>query len=154
MRSFPSAPWLRRTLDRLPAWAHPQWLVTAVAVAVAVAGLAVPLAQADDQDDLKDRQDKVRGQISNVRDDIHEASAKVAKIARKLKRAEGRLATARGRLQDVRSELTDARAAADKLATKLAAADDSDGRAWCNHSGASATDPVCFSRHASIRAES
>lgn len=123
MRFFPSAPWLRRTLDRMPAWAHPQWLVTGVAVLVAVAGLAVPLANADDRDDLKDRQKDVRGQISNVRDDIHEASARVARIARSLRQAQGRLSTARARLADVRGELATARALADRLATRLAAAE-------------------------------
>src|SRR5690242_6070605 len=34
---------------------------------------------------------------------------------------------------------------------ELAAADDADGRAGLNHSGASATDPVCRARHSSRR---
>ena len=97
MRFFPSAPRLRRTLDRLPTWAHPQWLVTAVAVVVAVAGLAMPIAHADDGDDLKDKQKRVQGQISSVKGEIHEASAKVAKIAGQLKTARSQLATAQAR---------------------------------------------------------
>lgn len=123
MRSFPSAPWLRRTLDRMPAWAHPQWLVTAVAVVVALAGLAVPIAHADDRDDLEDKQDQVRGQISGVKDDIHEASARVAKISAQLRKAQGQLSAARSRLADVRGELAAARTIATQLKAKLAAAE-------------------------------
>lgn len=123
MRSFPSAPWLRRTLDRMPAWAHPQWLVTAVAVVVALAGLAVPIAHADDRDDLEDKQDRVRGQISSVKDDIHEASTRVAKISGQLRKAQGRLRTARSRLADVQGELAAARTVATQLKAKLASAE-------------------------------
>lgn len=123
MRYFPSARRLRRALDRLPVWAHPQWLVTAVAVIVAVAGLAVPLAQADDRDDLEDRQDQVRGQISGVKDEIHEASAKVAKISRELKAAQGKLSAARTRLGAVRTDLANARTRAEALAAKLVSAE-------------------------------
>jgi murein DD-endopeptidase MepM/ murein hydrolase activator NlpD len=119
VRFFPSAPWLSRLRTRLPVWAHPQWLVTGIAVVVAVAGLAVPLANAEDEDDLKDRQNKVQGQIANVKDDIHEASRRVAKIARKLDRARGQLRGARARLQEVRGALRTARATATSLATKL-----------------------------------
>jgi len=123
VRFFPSAPWLRRAvpdlLDRLPVWAHPQWLVTAVATAVAVAGLAVPLANADDRDDLKNKQNQVRGQIADVRGDIHEASQQVAKIAKRLHRAKDRLAAARTRLSTVQGELATAQAAAATLATQL-----------------------------------
>ncbi|TNM37432.1 hypothetical protein FHP29_16515 [Nocardioides albidus] len=125
MRSFPSAPWLRRAhdlRDRLPVWAHPEWLVTAVAVLVAVAGLTVPLAHADDRDDLKHKQNQVKGQIADVRGEIHEASQKVAKIARRLERAKTRLAGARERLASVRADLADAQAAAATLATQLAEA--------------------------------
>lgn len=119
MRSFPSATRFRRATDRLPAWAHPQWLVTALAVVVALAGLAMPLAHADDRDDLEDKQDQVQGQISSVKDDIHEASAKVAKIARQLKKARSELAAAQSRLGAVRADLKEARAAAAALAAKL-----------------------------------
>lgn len=123
MRSFPSAPRLRRTLDRLPAWAHPQWLVTAIAVVVAIAGLAVPLAHADDRDDLKNKQKQVQGQISGVKGDIHEASAKAARIQRKLDAARKDLAGARSRLSSVRSDLRDARVTAHKLAARLETAE-------------------------------
>lgn len=123
MRSFPSAPWLRRTLDRMPAWAHPQWLVTELAAVVAVAGLAVPIAHADDRDDLEDKQDQVRGQISDVKDDIHEASARVAKISAQLRKAQGQLSAARSRLADVRGELAAARTIATQLKAKLATAE-------------------------------
>lgn len=109
--------------DRLPTWAHPQWLVTAVAVIVAVAGLAVPLAHADDRDDLEDRQDQVQGQISDVKGDIHEASQKAAKIARQLKKARNQLSVARSRLSAVQADLKEARVAADKLARKLVIAE-------------------------------
>lgn len=123
MRSFPSAPWLRRTLDRMPAWAHPQWLVTELAVVVALAGLAVPIAHADDRDDLEDKQDQVRGQISDVKGEIHEASARVAKISGQLRKAQGQLSAARSRLADVRGELASARTIATQLKTKLVAAE-------------------------------
>ncbi|WP_435769753.1 M23 family metallopeptidase [Nocardioides sp. SYSU DS0651] len=119
MRSFPSAPLFRRALERVPAWAHPQWLVTGLAVVVALAGLAVPFAQANDRDDLEDRQDKVRGQIADVRDDIGEASRRVATISRKLDRAQGSLRDARADLAKVRGELRDARRTARALARRL-----------------------------------
>ncbi|MFB9763910.1 hypothetical protein ACFFOS_05900, partial [Nocardioides kongjuensis] len=124
MRFFPSAPWLRRALDRLPVWAHPQWLVTAVATLVAVAGLAVPLAHADDRDDLKDKQNHVKGEIASVKGDIHEASQKVAKIAQRLEKAKARLVSARSRLASVQADLANAQAAAATLATELSAAQD------------------------------
>lgn len=123
MRSFPSAPWLSRIRTRLPVWAHPQWLVTGIAVVIAVAGLAVPLANAEDRDDLKDRQNQVEGRIANVRDDIHEASRRVAQIARKLDRTRADLRSARTRLHTVRDELRTARRTANSLATKLDAAE-------------------------------
>ncbi|WP_408898561.1 M23 family metallopeptidase [Nocardioides sp. R1-1] len=127
MRSFPSAPWLRRTLpalrERLPVWAHPQWLVTAVAVVIAIAGLAVPLAHAGDRDDLKDKQNQVRGEIADVKGDIHEASQKVAKIARRLEKAKSALGSARSRLASVQADLAEARAAAATLATQLTEAE-------------------------------
>ncbi|HVK30503.1 MAG TPA: peptidoglycan DD-metalloendopeptidase family protein [Nocardioides sp.] len=107
----------------MPAWAHPQWLVTAVAVVVALAGLAVPIAHADDRDDLEDKQDQVRGQISGVKDDIHEASARVAKISAQLRKAQGQLSAARTRLADVRGELAAARTIATQLKAKLATAE-------------------------------
>lgn len=110
--------------DRLPTWAHPQWLVTAIAVIVAVAGLAVPIAHADDRDDLEDKQDQVRGQISDVKGDIHEASQKVAKIARELKAAQKQLTAAQSRLSAVRTDLGKARAAAAELANKLVLAEE------------------------------
>lgn len=110
--------------DRLPTWAHPQWLVTAIAVIVAVAGLAVPIAHADDRDDLEDKQDQVRGQISDVKGDIHEASQKVAKIARELKAAQKQLTAAQSRLSAVRTDLGRARAAAAELANKLVLAEE------------------------------
>lgn len=124
MRFFPSAPWLRRALDRLPVWAQPQWLVTAVATVVAVAGLAVPLAHADDRDDLKNKQNQVKGEIASVKGDIHEASQKVAKIARRLERAKAALGSARDRLASVQADLADAQAAAATLATQLTQAQD------------------------------
>ncbi len=122
MRFFPSARRLRRALDRLPVWAHPQWLVTAVAVIVAVAGLAVPLAQADDRDDLKDKQGEVRGQIAGVRGEIQEASAKVSEFSGKLRVAQGKLTAARSRLSEVRTDLANARTRAEALAAKLVTA--------------------------------
>lgn len=123
MRSFPSAPWLRRTLDRMPAWAHPQWLVTILAALVAVLGLAVPLANADDRDDLKDKQNQVKGQIKDVKGEINEASAKVASFTGKLRTAEAKLTAARTTLTSVRAELATARARATALRTKLAEAE-------------------------------
>lgn len=110
--------------DRLPTWAHPQWLVTALAAIVALVGLAVPLAHADDRDDLEDKQDQVQGQISDVKGDIHEASQKVAKIALELKAARKQLGAAQSRLSAVRNDLTAARAAAADLASKLVLAEE------------------------------
>ncbi|MBM9460841.1 peptidoglycan DD-metalloendopeptidase family protein [Nocardioides sp. zg-536] len=123
MRFFPSALWPSRALDRLPLWARPQFLVTALVGVVAVAGLAVPLAQADDRNDLKKRQDQVQGKISSKRDEIHEASARVAKISRQLRNARTSLDAARTRLTTVNSRLAKARTAAAALAVKLTQAE-------------------------------
>jgi murein DD-endopeptidase MepM/ murein hydrolase activator NlpD len=120
VRYFPSAPWLRRALERRPAWAHPQWIVTLVAVVVAIAGLTVPLAHADDRNDLKHKQNHVRGQISGVRDLIDEASHQVSRISKRLDRAKGQLTSARIRLKSVRADLVKAQTTATALAAKLA----------------------------------
>ncbi|MDN5744544.1 MAG: peptidoglycan DD-metalloendopeptidase family protein [Nocardioidaceae bacterium] len=100
-------------------WAHPQWLVAAIAVMVAVAGLAVPVAYADDHDDLKNKQKHVQSQISGVKGEIHEASAKVTRIKRKLDAANKNLASAQRRLKTVRADLSQARTTAHKLAVRL-----------------------------------
>ncbi|GAA4811203.1 peptidoglycan DD-metalloendopeptidase family protein [Nocardioides caeni] len=124
MRFFPSASWLRRTLDRLPVWARPEWIVTMTAALVVVAGLAVPLAVADDRDDLENKQDQVQGQINSVQDDIEEASGQVAAISRRLARVRDKLRTARDRLATAQGELADARAVSSRLATQLTKAEE------------------------------
>jgi murein DD-endopeptidase MepM/ murein hydrolase activator NlpD len=123
VRFFPSAPWSIRARSHLPLWAQPQWLVTGLAVVVALAGLAVPLAHAGDRDDLEDRQDKVQGQIKDVKGEIHEASQRVAKIARKLAVAQAELRRARKDLTGVRAQLAEARRTATRLAAELTAAE-------------------------------
>lgn len=122
MRSFPSARAFRRTRERVPVWAHPQWLVTALAVVVAIVGLAVPLAQADDRDDLRNKQNQVQGQIAGVKKDIDEASRTVARLSGRLAETQGQLTAAKNRLAKVQSQLSAARAQASSLATQLATA--------------------------------
>lgn len=119
MRFFPSARWTSGVRSRIPRWAHLEWLATALAVVVALAGLAVPLASAEDRDDLKQRQSQVRGQIKDVKGEIQEASRRVARIARHLRAARVDLSSARTRLRAVRGELRTARVVAARLAVRL-----------------------------------
>ncbi len=124
MRFFPSAPGSGTPTDRrnLPAWLHPQWLVTLLVVLLAGYGLVAPLANADDEDDLKRKQKQVQGQIDQAQDDLHEASRAVSRAAGRLDSARTELRSARAQLTRVRGQLTDARIEAKQLRRQLTAA--------------------------------
>jgi murein DD-endopeptidase MepM/ murein hydrolase activator NlpD len=96
----------------------------AVAAALTIATLAIPIANADDEDDLRDKQDQVQSQIHRAHDDLHEASRAVARSTRRLERAANRLGDARERLQGVRRDLWDARAERLRLTKALVRAQD------------------------------
>lgn len=96
MRYFPSA-----VRPRLAALA---------AGSVALAVLAIPLAQASDEDDLKDRQRDVQSQLGVAADDLHEASRAATRAVQRFEAAQARLEGARSRLAGVRVRLEDARA--------------------------------------------
>ena len=66
MRYFPSAPG-RHVLGR-------RLSLCVLAIAVAVGGLAVPLAHADDGDKLKDKQKDVHAQVEQAQADVEDAS--------------------------------------------------------------------------------
>jgi murein DD-endopeptidase MepM/ murein hydrolase activator NlpD len=109
VRYFPSAPRRR---------------VTAALVAVAsLAALAVPLAHAHDDDDLRSRPREVRGRIADASSDLREASRQVTQATGRLTRVLDRLADARSRLADVRTRLTDARERDARLQDELAQAE-------------------------------
>lgn len=123
MRFFPSAR-RRQAVDpahstALPGWMHPQWVVVYLAAVLAVAGLAIPVATADDSDDLKQRQKQVEGRIDKASEHLEESSRRVARISGRLVSARADLASARKRLTRVRAELGDARALTQKLARRL-----------------------------------
>lgn len=114
----------RRGAVRLPGWLHPQWAVVYLAALLAVAGLAIPVARADDTDDLKQRQQRVEGRIDRASQHLEESSRQVARVTGRLQSAQADLGSARQRLTRVRSDLVDARALRAKLATRLEKAQD------------------------------
>ena len=102
MRYFPSAlalPVLRRRLT-----------LCALASVVAVGGLAVPLAHADDGDRLKDKQKDVQAQIEQVQEEAEEASKAVTAAKAALADAEAQLVTAEANLESSQAEAADAAA--------------------------------------------
>jgi murein DD-endopeptidase MepM/ murein hydrolase activator NlpD len=96
----------------------------AIAAAVAIATLAVPMANADDEDDLRDKRQEVQHQIHKAHDELQEASRAVSRSTRRLERATSELRDARSRLQRTRHHLWDARAERLRLARALVRAQD------------------------------
>jgi murein DD-endopeptidase MepM/ murein hydrolase activator NlpD len=109
VRSFPSAARTR--------------LTAACVGLVSLAALAVPLAHADDDADLKARQRDVKGRIADVTDDLREASRSVTRANARLLDAQDRLDSARTVLQDVRTRLASARERDSRLQDELAQAE-------------------------------
>ena len=103
MRSFPSA--ARRLRRRLT--------LCLLASAVAIGGVAVPLAHADDRDKLKDKHRDVQSQIEQTQEDAEEASKQVAEAKTALATAEAQLVTAQAHLASSQSQAADAQAQLD-----------------------------------------
>lgn len=82
--------------------------VTSMVAAMALGGLAVPLANADD--DLHDRQKTVEKQIESAHSDLQEASKRVQRSTAALEAVRGQLLDAKTKLDDVRTRLAAARA--------------------------------------------
>ena len=110
MRSFPSA-------------ARQRLFAATAVLASLTALLAVPLAQADQDDDLRERQRDVEGRITEATSDLQETSREVARASARLVRAQERLADARADLAGVRADLTDARARDEQLQADLVQAE-------------------------------
>ncbi|KAA1424284.1 M23 family metallopeptidase [Nocardioides antri] len=123
MRSFPSAP-SDSPARPTSSPSRSQRVAALVVAAVAVGSFAAPFANAEGEDDLRDKQAEVEDKIDEVRDDLHEASRAVARTTRRLDRANARLGDARTRLQRLRSDLWDARAERERLARRLVRAED------------------------------
>lgn len=109
MRFFPSA-------------ARQQIAVLSVGL-VSLAALAVPLAHADDDNDLKHRQKQVEGQIDRAAEDLDEASHDSIRANSALTAALGRLTDARARLDRASDRLLAARELDAELRSDLAVAE-------------------------------
>ncbi|MDO9457764.1 M23 family metallopeptidase [Nocardioides sp.] len=90
---------------------------------VSLAALAVPLAHADEDDDLKSRQREVKGKIADAASDLKEASREVTRASARLSRATEQLSAARTELAGVRTRLAAARERDARLKAELATAE-------------------------------
>ncbi|WP_183093120.1 peptidoglycan DD-metalloendopeptidase family protein [Nocardioides stalactiti] len=127
MRSFPSAPYLDDPSTPAANDVRPsrgRRLSALLVGTVAAVAIAAPVANADDEDDLKNEQNQVENQIDQAHDDLHESSKRVARIVHRLESAVDRLGSARERLQTVRRDLWDAREERARLARALVRAED------------------------------
>ncbi|MEI5672360.1 MULTISPECIES: M23 family metallopeptidase [Nocardioides] len=109
MRYFPSA-------------SRPRLSAAVLACALAIGAMAVPLAQAAD-DDLKGKQDKVEQQIEHAHDDLEHSSKEVRRATARLEAAQAKLDAAEDAYAVARAKLTAAQARDTELRTKLAAAE-------------------------------
>ncbi len=109
MRSFPSA--------------ARQRVAASVVGLVSLATLAVPLAHAADDDDLKKKQREVEGRIDDASADLDEASRQASRASRALEQAQAELGAARTQLQGVRTRLQAARERDAQLKLELAQAE-------------------------------
>jgi murein DD-endopeptidase MepM/ murein hydrolase activator NlpD len=109
VRSFPGAS--RRRLA-----------VASLAGAVTLGVVAVPLAQAND-DDLKDRHHQVQQQVEHAQDDLEHASKEAQRAGARLAAAQAQLTSAKAELAGVRRQLAVARERDAASKAKLAAAE-------------------------------
>ncbi|WP_435745548.1 peptidoglycan DD-metalloendopeptidase family protein [Nocardioides sp. SYSU DS0663] len=91
-----------------------------VVCSVAVGGLSVPLAGAED--DLRDRQKQVQKDIDHAHDELEHSSDRLRKATRRLETAVARLDAAEAELADARTRLGAARALDRRMAARLEAA--------------------------------
>lgn len=97
--------------------AHRRRLIAVIAaVSVAIGGVVIPLAAADD---LKDKQSQLQRDIKRKSQDVQHSSAAARRASRALARAESRLESAQDRLATKRGELTAAQILDDRMQAKL-----------------------------------
>jgi murein DD-endopeptidase MepM/ murein hydrolase activator NlpD len=97
--------------------AHRRRLIAAIAaVSVAIGGVVIPLAAADD---LKDKQSQLQRDIKRKSQDLQHSSQAARRASRALARAESRLETAQDQLATKRGELTAAQILDDRMQAKL-----------------------------------
>lgn len=109
MRSFPSA-------------SRPRLLAASLACALGVGALAVPFAQAAD-DDLKKQQNQVEQQIEHANEDLEHSSKQVRQATAKLQAAQAELAVAQDAYDVANAKLTAAQARDTELRAELAEAE-------------------------------
>jgi murein DD-endopeptidase MepM/ murein hydrolase activator NlpD len=113
VRSFPSALGghvLGRLVLVRHVWSRRALALSALACALAVCGLAVPIAHADDGDDLKHKRKDVQAQIEQVQEEAEQASKAVAQAKAALAEAEAQLVTAQSNLQSSQARAAEAQA--------------------------------------------
>lgn len=121
MRYFPGAP----SLAPAPEPSRRHRFAVLAALVLASGALAMPLANAeDDEDKLKHDQHQVEQQIDRAQDHLEESSHRAARATQRLQQAQAQLSSARDRLQRVRERLRDARVLRDRLARQLERAED------------------------------
>jgi murein DD-endopeptidase MepM/ murein hydrolase activator NlpD len=87
-----------------------------------VGTLAAPVANAKQDDDLREKQKQVHSQVKRAEKDVHEASRRVVRATTRLNKARTRLGNARTRLHRVREDLRAAHAERRRLERQLARA--------------------------------
>jgi murein DD-endopeptidase MepM/ murein hydrolase activator NlpD len=90
--------------------------------ALSLSVMAIPLAQAKD-DDLKDRRDHVQHQIRQAHQDLEHASRQAQRAGARLASAQGQLSAAKSELASVRGQLAAARVRDAQTQQRLAAAE-------------------------------
>ena len=98
----------------------PRRLCVALATAVVLTGIvSIPAAQADDEQDLRDKQRDVLGQIESTNADLEDSSAAARAAAAALDAARTDLVGARSRLGEVQEQLERAEAVESLLGVEL-----------------------------------
>jgi murein DD-endopeptidase MepM/ murein hydrolase activator NlpD len=97
--------------------------VASLAVAAALGGSVVPLANAADDDHLQDRRKNVEKQIEHAHDELGETSKRLQRATTALEAARSQLLAAKADLADVRTRLAAARARDREMQAKLVEAE-------------------------------
>ena len=107
-----------------PRTARPRLAVAILACALAVGGLAVPLASAGTRDDkLKDRQQHAQAQVRNAQHDLDESSGRLRRAQAAVDRAVRELDAARAAYRSASNRLQAAEIRDQEMQEKLAAAE-------------------------------
>ncbi|WP_218029454.1 M23 family metallopeptidase, partial [Nocardioides szechwanensis] len=109
-----------RPVRFFPSASRRRTAVASLALAAALGGSVVPLANATvDDDHLRDRQDNVEQQIERAHDELGETSKRVQRATAALESARSQLLAAKADLADVRTRLAAARARDREMQAKL-----------------------------------